>query len=706
MDTTEVMNSANKLFNAGRFTECCIHLQQAVDYWYLNVNLKNIKLEDEITFLILKNNLLLCNCLRILPTISEDYVSKMTELINFSKLHLFEQHIPIYLRINFMYNTLYWYWLKPAEIIDYCYSEVITLVNDCLLQVLQELDKNIINLSSHVGEEENILKSLEHLSNMFLCLEPILVIQCLEVSQILMQVFLCRQTYVTLFMDFISEILDKVNTIITTLKHKKSNIVFNCFKFGLSPINSFLSIDHINTVIITAHVSLCIGYTLERQHKQALSVLSTVDQYTDIKDQIFCLQCYLQAFANFNLEKYEDSFYYLAQMTNCSMDEFIRSRYYILLGRNYSKSEKSDMAISTFEKLKDSKYNRAMAFYMSQHYEYNSVKLTQILVLDQIIQGELDAEDNSNTHAISYSTRVLLTIHPQPDLTRRQLLYLAAKKKYNLSKYKLAILDFENLIKLDAANDAYQSELVPMPSNFMLRCEAAVAFLKAHEMSKAFTLCHSLIEEYDCGFGMWKSDSFWANELNSYDFNVVGALLLAETGIFQESDTILNALNKSFNCLYTKIDSGYSSISNEDEENVKTFRRVLMGKVLLLKATVLSRLVDREDECEATYNKALKYNPGDEDIIYLFSKWLEHKGRTTQSISVRDCFDKNISNTIVCDNLVLDHVLKCSAGHENTNLGICDRIDDLFADTDEKITDINTEMNPVDDDIFNDLFVD
>lgn len=35
--------------------------------------------------------------------------------------------------------------------------------------------------------------------------------------------------------------------------------------------------------------------------------------------------------------------------------------------------------------------------------------------------------------SISYMSKILIILHPQPDLTRRQLLYMAAKKKYNYS---------------------------------------------------------------------------------------------------------------------------------------------------------------------------------------------------------------------------------------------------------------------------------
>lgn len=78
----------------------------------------------------------------------------------------------------------------------------------------------------------------------------------------------------------------------------------------------------------------------------------------------------------------------------------------------------------------------------------------------------------------------------------------------------------------------------------MLKHEAAVALLKAHEMDKAFKMCQSLIEEYEPGCNMWESDSFWADELNNYNFNVVGAMLLTESSINKNADLVLEALNK------------------------------------------------------------------------------------------------------------------------------------------------------------------
>lgn len=100
-----------------------------------------------------------------------------------------------------------------------------------------------------------------------------------------------------------------------------------------------------------------------------------------------------------------------------------------------------------------------------------------------------------------------------------------------------------NLLKLNEF-DQYTSDLVTIPSIFMLKNETVVAFLKAREMKDAFELCQSLIKEFEPGFDMWKSDSFWANELNNYNFNVVGSLLLAETGFEHNTEIVLEALNK------------------------------------------------------------------------------------------------------------------------------------------------------------------
>lgn len=88
------------------------------------------------------------------------------------------------------------------------------------------------------------------------------------------------------------------------------------------------------------------------------------------------------------------------------------------------------------------------------------------------------------------------------------------------------------------------SDLVQIPSNFMLQHEAVVALIKANEMEEAFKLCKSLISDFESGCNMWKSDLFWANELNSYSFNVIGAMLMAETALNRNTDTVLEVLTK------------------------------------------------------------------------------------------------------------------------------------------------------------------
>lgn len=93
-------------------------------------------------------------------------------------------------------------------------------------------------------------------------------------------------------------------------------------------------------------------------------------------------------------------------------------------------------------------------------------------------------------------------------------------------------------------SEHYVSDLVTIPSTFMLTHETVVVLIKAHEIEEAFKLCRSLIENFEPGCGLWKSDSFWADELNSYNFNVVGTILLAETCYNKYTDIVLEALNK------------------------------------------------------------------------------------------------------------------------------------------------------------------
>jgi len=68
--------------------------------------------------------------------------------------------------------------------------------------------------------------------------------------------------------------------------------------------------------------------------------------------------------------------------------------------------------------------------------------------------------------------------------------------------------------------------------------------------------------------------------------------------------------SRSFNCLYGKISFDCATEpSDHVEESMITLRRILIGKILLLKATVLSKL-NKEEDCEAAFKKALTYNAG------------------------------------------------------------------------------------------------
>lgn len=95
---------------------------------------------------------------------------------------------------------------------------------------------------------------------------------------------------------------------------------------------------------------------------------------------------------------------------------------------------------------------------------------------------------------------------------------------------------------------------------------------------------------------------------------------------------------------------------------------------------------------------------GDEDIVYLYSKWLEHKGKLSQSINVRDQFDRKNIITITCDNMVINYVLENKHDLEDSIIGH-NVIDDLF-DSEENAMEADHEMDSADDDIFKDLFLD
>lgn len=91
--------------------------------------------------------------------------------------------------------------------------------------------------------------------------------------------------------------------------------------------------------------------------------------------------------------------------------------------------------------------------------------------------------------------------------------------------------------------------------------------------------------------------------------------------------------------------------------------------------------------------------------MYLYSKWLEHNGQISQSMYVRDQFDRKNVNTITCDNVVMTYIMENKHGLEDSIINM-DVMDDLFASTDENVMKINNEMDSADDDIFNDLFLD
>jgi len=182
------------------------------------------------------------------------------------------------------------------------------------------------------------------------------------------------------------QLIDQIKTIMSAFQLKRQRHIANCFKLGLSKINVFLDTEHIKTIIVSGHVSLCIKYILDSQHQQALCSLNTVEQYLNQNDELFCLMYYLKALANFNLKELEITLCYLSQMAECLMEPFIKSRCNLLLGRTHSKMGNNDLAIKSLEKLKESEFNNIMTYYMSEHYEMNNMQFMQMVVLEQAIK--------------------------------------------------------------------------------------------------------------------------------------------------------------------------------------------------------------------------------------------------------------------------------------------------------------------------------
>lgn len=59
MNVDGIKSSSCDLFSKGKFIECCELLQSAID----NCHLKRVAVKDEVEFILLRNNLLVCNCL-------------------------------------------------------------------------------------------------------------------------------------------------------------------------------------------------------------------------------------------------------------------------------------------------------------------------------------------------------------------------------------------------------------------------------------------------------------------------------------------------------------------------------------------------------------------------------------------------------------------------------------------------------------------
>jgi len=66
---------------------------------------------------------------------------------------------------------------------------------------------------------------------------------------------------------------------------------------------------------------------------------------------------------------------------------------------------------------------------------------------------------------------------------------------------------------------------------------------------------------------------------------------------------------RSFNCLYAKINCDYLTETKDHGESIKILQRILIGKILLLKAKILTKL-NMDEECEAAFKKAITFNAG------------------------------------------------------------------------------------------------
>lgn len=73
-----VDQSVCDLFRGGKFTECSEILQKIFD----NYHLDKISLQDEVEFIILRNNLLICNCLVCILKLEFDFLNLFLNYFN------------------------------------------------------------------------------------------------------------------------------------------------------------------------------------------------------------------------------------------------------------------------------------------------------------------------------------------------------------------------------------------------------------------------------------------------------------------------------------------------------------------------------------------------------------------------------------------------------------------------------------------------
>ncbi|XP_054271973.1 uncharacterized protein LOC128992428 [Macrosteles quadrilineatus] len=650
--TNEVMKS----YRLGDYRHC-LHVfgNKSLGLSYLPKTTEDTAILNQITKeFILENNEALCH------SIVEFERSKQTwleSLYRFTQLYSKYKSllvIPIELEMTVIYNTLWWFWIKPNVFptSSHHLENFWKSVSCCLIKVLKSRGEVILGEDAS-DDVSSVVSLLKRASDQLLCLSPVACVRLLDVITIITQVLLKEALFGTAAecLTMMSRIVHKIDVL---RLHVEKGIGLTTdkeefyFKFGFKCLNSTASLkdctDSINAFIITSSMNC----ELNKEYEQSIKCLEAVSR-EDSSDNF--LMNYLKAHCNLMSQQLIEAKLCLAYVMSGPVPPLQLAHYRLLLARLLGAQGEHQTALAQCDAVLASHPDHfrlaSLAAHLASQLVNSSVRLSYLRKLVQSLKTELSQDKG---HFESFEECCILTLSRQFSISLPEAVYTLARQLY-LTGYHVKSLDsYKELLELVSQSAEVSPQL---PHRSQITQECILAHIKSNNISGGEQLCRQLIKDHLPHSG--GKCSVWEDYLYTQEDDVVTLVLLADLLVAAGNKRkALEELNRCQNAL------------SEWREQAKCETDMQLCDWLLCRVMLRKAKISNSSDAVHYFRRSLAYKPGDKEAMFHYKQWsLWHPDHESF-----DPGDSSAAVTFPVDelhNLAVRYVLGCAVSEEEWN---------------------------------------